>query len=240
MREKLMNAIREHVASEYPREACGLIVQEGRKQIYIPCRNVASEPKEHFLMAQDDFQEAQKRGEVLMVVHSHPDVVQLIPSERDRIQCDHMSIEWGIMSWPDGDWCTISPRGEREYAGRQWLLGYADCWTLIRDYYRLEFGIELSDWSVDYEWWKGGKENRYDENWQAEGFVQVPLESMSPGDIIMMQIGDSPVTNHAGIYLGDNIMLHHITEQLSTRIPYGEYWRTRTMRIVRHKELLNA
>ncbi|ADU71562.1 C40 family peptidase [Pantoea sp. At-9b] len=239
MREKIMDAIREHVAAEYPNEACGVIVQVGQSQEYIRCRNISDTPTTDFTLSPDDFSEAESQGEVLMIIHSHPDVVQLIPSELDRIQCDHSGIEWGIMSWPDGDFCTISPRGDRELAGRRWVLGHADCWTLVRDYFRQEHSISLNNWSVDYEWWVDGKENRYDDNWQAEGFTEVDATAMKPGDVIMMRV-QAPVTNHAAVYLGNNIMLHHAFGNLSTRVPYGKYYRDRTVRIVRHKELLNA
>jgi len=48
MRKKLMNAIRAHVAAEYPNEACGVVVQAGQMQQYIPCRNVSATPTEAF------------------------------------------------------------------------------------------------------------------------------------------------------------------------------------------------
>lgn len=107
------------------------------------------------------------------------------------------------------------------------------------DYYRQEHGIALNNWSVNYEWWLDGKENRYDDNWQAEGFVQVDPAEMREGDMIMMRI-QSAVTNHAAIYLGGNLMLHHNSGNLSTRVPYGDYWRNRTVRVVRRKELIDA
>jgi len=239
MREKLLNAIREHVAAEYPNEACGVIIQEGISQKYVPCRNVAEKPQEDFVMHTADYLTAQQRGDVLMVVHSHPDVAYLVPSETDRIQCDHSGLEWGIMSWPDGDWCTLCPRGERDYTGRVWVLGHADCWSLIMDWYRREYGIVLRNWSVPYEWWEGGKEKRYDDNWQSEGFTEVPVSEMQTGDMLMFQAG-APVTNHAGIYLGDNQMLHHNSGQLSTRVPLGNYWRERLVRVVRHRERIHA
>ncbi|WP_336803871.1 C40 family peptidase [Erwinia aphidicola] len=239
MREKLLTAIREHVIAEYPREACGVVVQQGRKQVYIPCRNVAEKPEESFTLSPDDYIAAEKQGEILMIVHSHPDVAVLVPSETDRIHCDHSGLEWGIMSWPDGDWCTLSPRCDRDYVGRPWVLGHADCWSLIVDYYRREYGITLRNWSVDYEWWNEGRESRYDDNWQDEGFVEVPLAEMRPGDMIMFQSG-APVTNHAALYQGDNIMLHHGQGNLSNRVPIGAYWRERIVRVVRHRELINA
>ena len=239
MREKLISEIRAHVAAEYPNEACGLIVETGTGQRFIPCRNIAGNPAETFTLSPDDYLAATEVGDVIMVIHSHPDVVQLVPSEMDRIQCDHSGVEWGIMSWPDGDFCTLSPRGDRELAGRRWVLGHADCWSIIMDYYRMEYGIAVNNYSVDREWWVDGKENLYDDNWQAEGFVEIDASSMQPGDMIMMRV-QAPVTNHAAIYLGDNIMVHHMFGNLSARVPYGKYYRDRTVRVVRRKELVNA
>ncbi len=233
MRKKLLDAIRTHVSAVYPQEACGVIVETGTTQRFIACRNIHADPENYFTLSPEDKLAAEQHGEIIMIVHSHPDVVDLVPSELDRIQCDYSGVEWGIMSWPDGDFCTISPRQERAYTGRRWVLGYADCWTLIRDFHRREFGIELRDYSVPYEWWEQG-ENRYDDNYIAEGFAEVALEDMQPGDMIMMKIA-SPVTNHAAIYLGENLMLHHMFDQLSARVPYGKYYRDRTVRVVRHK-----
>lgn len=239
MREKLISEIRAHVAAEYPNEACGLIVETGTGQRFIPCRNIAENMAETFTLSPDDYLAATEVGDVIMVIHSHPDVVQLVPSEMDRVQCDHSCVEWGIMSWPDGDFCMLSPRGDRELAGRRWVLGHADCWSLIMDYYRMEHGIAVNNYSVDREWWVDGKENLYDDNWLAEGFVEVDASSMQPGDMIMMRV-QAPVTNHAAIYLGDNIMVHHMFGNLSARVPYGKYYRDRTVRVVRRKELVNA
>lgn len=239
MREKLISQIRAHVAAEYPNEACGLIVETGTGQRFIPCLNIAENAAETFMLSPDDYLAATKVGEVIMVIHSHPDVVHLVPSEMDHIQCDHSGVEWGIMSWPDGDFCTLSPRGDRELAGRRWVLGHADCWSIIMDYYRMEYGITVKNYSVDREWWVDGKENLYDDNWEAEGFVEIDASSMQPGDMIMMRV-QAPVTNHAAIYLGDNIMVHHMFGNLSARVPYGKYFRDRTVRVVRRKELVNA
>lgn len=82
------------------------------------------------------------------------------------------------------------------------------------------------------------KENRYDDNWEREGFYEVPAAQLRPSDMIMMQVS-APVTNHAAIYLGDNQLLHHMFGQLSARVPYGKYYRDRTVRVVRHKGIGN-
>ncbi|MBI0320618.1 C40 family peptidase [Streptomyces javensis] len=41
--------------------------------------------------------------------------------------------------------------------------------------------------------------------------------------------------NHAGIYLGDGQMLHHLYGRLSEAAPYGGMWSERTRYIVRHE-----
>ncbi|WP_255344084.1 NlpC/P60 family protein, partial [Acinetobacter baumannii] len=42
---------------------------------------------------------------------------------------------------------TISPTGyEAPYEGRPYVYGSFDCWTLCRDFYLREFGIELRDY----------------------------------------------------------------------------------------------
>ncbi|VTR60927.1 NlpC/P60 family [Serratia fonticola] len=120
--------------------------------------------------------------------------------------------------------------------GRSWLLGHADCWSLIRDYYRQEHGIALNDYSVEHEWWIDGKTRLYDDHWYEEGFREYQ-GPMRVGDMIMMQVS-APVTNHAGVYLGDGMMLHHLFGQLSQRYPYSGYFQERTVRVVRRKELL--
>ena len=49
MREKLLEVIRQHVIAEYPKEACGVIIQKGNKQTYMPCHNDADDPLNNFV-----------------------------------------------------------------------------------------------------------------------------------------------------------------------------------------------
>ncbi|MEJ1267165.1 Mov34/MPN/PAD-1 family protein [Pantoea ananatis] len=61
----------------YPKEACGLVVQAGGNQIGVPCKNISDNPTEHFAISPEEKRDAEKQGAVLMVIHSHPDVLQL-------------------------------------------------------------------------------------------------------------------------------------------------------------------
>jgi cell wall-associated NlpC family hydrolase len=141
----------------------------------------------------------------------------------------------GNASWPEGDIRTVMPRGDRPLTGRQFVLGHADCWSLIMDYFRTEHGITLPNYSVDRHWWEQG-ENLYMDNWYECGFREFDGPSQ-PGDMVIMQV-QSTVPNHAGILLEGNVLLHHMYGQLSQRIPYGGYYRDRTIKILRYKDLM--
>ncbi|CRL43721.1 hypothetical protein SGGMMB4_05253 [Sodalis glossinidius str. 'morsitans'] len=96
MDETLLGPIREHVVREYPKEACGLIVQTATGAHYLPCRNIHPSPTDHFTLAPDDYAQAAVQGDIVMIVHSHPDVVRLLPSKLDRLQCDYSGVEWAL------------------------------------------------------------------------------------------------------------------------------------------------
>ena len=91
MRQKTIDAIMAHAATEYPRECCGVVVQKSRVERYFPCRNQANEPTEHFVLSPEDYAAAEDWGTVTAIVHSHPDATTQ-PSELDKAQCDLMAV----------------------------------------------------------------------------------------------------------------------------------------------------
>lgn len=97
MRQKIIDAILAHTAAEYPRECCGVVVQKGRVQRYLPCRNIAADPEEHFHLSLEDYAVAEDRGTVIAIVHSHPDATTQ-PSELGKAQCDATLLPWHIVS----------------------------------------------------------------------------------------------------------------------------------------------
>lgn len=236
MREKTIQAIVAHAAEVYPAECCGVVAQKSRVERYFPCRNIAENPTEQFHLSPEDYIAAEEWGTVTGIVHSHPDATTQ-PSELDKAQCDAMAIPWHIVSYPEGDLRTVMPRGELPLVGRAFVLGHTDCWGLVMSYFRQTHGIVLKDYRVDYPWWESGSENLYLDNWYECGFREFSGPPQS-GDMVIMQVS-APVANHAGILLDDGMLLHHMYNMLSQRVPYGGYWKDRTVKIVRHMSLIN-
>lgn len=244
MNETTLQAIREHAEREYPRECCGLVIVEQGRERYVACRNVASTPSEHVALPAEDFAAAEDRGEVLAVVHSHPDA-PATPSDADRASCEASGLPWHILSWPMGDLRTIEPSGwQAPLVGRQFSHGVLDCWTLIRDWYARELNVTLPDFERADNWWGDGSSDLYTEHLSAcggevvweRGHAAHPGTVLQRGDVVLMQIRSSNgVPNHGAVYLGDGLILHHCHGKLSTRDVYGGYWQECTRRIVRHR-----
>ena len=229
----LQAQILEHAKAEFPREACGLLaVVKGRRR-YFPCRNIAETPDEHFVLDPTGYAEVEDQGEIVAVVHSHP-TTNHEPSQADRIACEKSELPWFIVNPNTEQWGYCEPAGfELPYVGREFSFGVVDCYTLCRDWYKREFGVSLSDYDRRDKFWLRG-ENLYLDNFAAEGFSEVPLEELQYGDLILMQL-ESPLPNHAAIYLGDQQILHHVQGRLSSRDIYGGYYWSSTAKAIRHE-----
>lgn len=239
MKPKTQDAIHAHALEDYPREACGVIVvRKGREQ-YVRCRNLAAEVGEHFVLSPDDYANADEAGEITAIVHSHPNVPAR-PSEADRVGCERSELPWVIVSVMPGpvvaDTQIIEPSGyEAPLVGRTWAHGVLDCWALCRDWYARERGVQLPDPPRADGWWDDGVSDLYgNDAMVAAGFTKIDLKDIAAGDLILMQIRSrNLVPNHAAVYLGDGLILHHLHERLSSRDVYGGWWQEITRSVWR-------
>lgn len=230
-----------HAIRDFPREAVGVVVVERGKPVYIACENTATKPGDEFRMGKTDWARAEARGEIIALIHSHPNA-GAAPSDADRAQCEASGVPWWIIAVHD-DAGTVSavdvsrtePCGyEVPLVGRQFHHGVLDCFTLIKDYYDRELGIQIPDFQREDNWWNMGQ-NLYMDNFEKAGF-EIAAGNPQLHDVILMQIR-SPVPNHAGIYLGNTMVLHHMWGRLSSRDVFGGYLREATRLILRHRSL---
>lgn len=118
--------------------------------------------------------------------------------------------------------------------GFEFVHGSRDCYTLVREFYRDNFGLELTDYARPDDWWDEGL-NLYMDNFAKEGFVQVDFNpyEMQPGDLFLSAILSS-VPNHASVYLGDGLILHHLPGRLSTHELFAGLVRSNLCACLRH------
>lgn len=235
MNEEVLDAIKAHAAQSYPKECCGLVIVYRGKLKYVPCRNM-SEANDMFVINHEDYAAAEDAGEILEIVHSHCNIGPQ-PSQADLVGCEKTNKPWIIVSWPTGQIQRIEPSGYKApLLGRQFFHGVLDCYSLCRDYYREVLSIDIPDFHRDFEWWLKNQ-NLYMDNFKLAGFVQVPTEELREHDGIIMQVC-SPVPNHAAIYIGDNKIIQHVMNRISSRDVYGGWYRKCTVAVVRHRSLM--
>ena len=119
--------------------------------------------------------------------------------------------------------------------GRPFVYGSSDCYGLARDFYRDNWGLELTDYARPDGWSDAGQ-NLLVDNFTKEGFKLVhdePIHLMRPGDALLVALR-SAVPNHIGIYLGDSLVLHHYQGQLSNTHPFSGIFRNMVCAHVRH------
>ncbi|WP_186060991.1 C40 family peptidase [Burkholderia gladioli] len=246
MNQETKAAIADHALAEYPRECCGLIVLHDGLERYVPCRNLSAKPDDHFLMSPDDYAAAEDMGPIVTVVHSHPGAPAR-PSMADKVMAEKSGVEkWVIVSvgvQDDGrigveDWCEFGPSGYvAPLLNREWAHGSLDCYSIVRDWYRLERGIEIPDFERQDLWWDDGRSNLYMDHFAEAGFFDVgQAAELQAGDVLLMQIrSKNDVPNHAGVYIGDGLMLHHMHGRLSGRVVWGGMWAHALRTVLRYK-----
>lgn len=222
-----------HAKIAFPREACGLIIVENGRERYVECRNVA-EGDDHFIISAEDYAACEDRGTIVGIFHSHPNAAP-DPSQADLTSCENFGVPWYIVGIPTERWAEFKPSGYRApLVGREFAHGVLDCYAIIRDGFREYVGIEIPDYDRTDGWWDRGQ-NLYMENFESAGFVRVS-DGPKKYDVLLMQV-QSPVPNHAALYLGDDVILHHLHGRLSSRDVWGGYWRKHCVAIVRHQSL---
>lgn len=118
----------------------------------------------------------------------------------------------------------------RALTGRQWSYGQNDCFSLLRDYYKL-LGIDVPDFPRPESLER--TESLFLKYARAVGFDEVPFNERMPHDVIIMRLGTkSPM--HAAIYVGNNKILHQRMNSISALEPLGRYYRQSVAAVFRH------
>ena len=235
------NNMREHAKREYPREACGLVVEIEGEEIYFPCKNLSENSDQDFILDLRDYADAEDAGTIRAVFHSHPNG-SCNPSPADLVSCETSMLPWVILSWPANSFYRFAPTGySAELEGRPFYYGVLDCCTLCRDLYSRELSIDFEciDSSGVYpklNWWEDKGADYYVDNFESQGFVKLTDETPKKYDIFLMKVA-SHSANHAAVYLGGCSIIHHLSNRLSIKEVYTGYWQKHTVHHLRHKSL---
>ena len=84
------------------------------------------------------------------------------------------------------------------------------------------------------DWWEKGF-NYFDDLFESYGFTEV--DSPKIGDALIFKVF-SNVPNHCGVYIGEDMFLHHAVNRLSCRESLHSGWGIHLHRIVRCNQFI--
>lgn len=262
LKQSTIKQIMKHAEEGYPQEICGVVVMTEKGEKYIRCENIAKDKDSEFEICPLSFAKAEDLGDVVGIVHSHPDattrpsVYDIAVMNRNYevqliVEPESIPMPWHIVSWPEGDYRQVIPEVMTSLLDRPFVHGVWDCWASCEAYYNRYHGIEFPKYVREDRWWESKDAySFYEKEYEAAGFYEVHGEPQ-PGDLLIMQCGRTYHPNHAGVYLGEvsefegrklhgkTLMFHHMYERLSDVIVYGGQWQQRTRMILRHKDIKN-
>lgn len=238
--ETTLEEIKRAAIAEYPKEMCGVVV-EGN---FIQLENTSNNPEDSFKF---DVIQYLQYSSCDAIIHSHTQKPRRnyrhdlrTPSIVDRRKQIESNKPWGILA-TDGITALAPiwlPRTySQEYIGRPFIWFIHDCYTLVQDYYFFEFGIELMDHALEFDYGNGFRieNNIFDKYIADAGFYDRPFKpgELKKGDLVLLtHLGVDQ--SHLGIFTGESI-LHQ--DSLSVEIPLSMIQKKIT-KVLTHKELL--
>lgn len=241
-----LNKFNKHVLSQYPKEACAIVVSDDNCKLkVINCENNHEDPLNHFRIDASVIAEYVINNSLKAVLHSHIAKSNLqgdirTPSANDIQAHIDFDIPFGIVAtdgitvseplWLDDS--NIAP-----LEGRTFIHGVQDCYTIVRDYFRIVHGFTIKNFARDPSWWVNGGNLCNDAAIISAGLVEIAYTDLCISDLVLMQIG-SQVPNHWAVVVGNNKILHQLPHRLSCADALSK-WRKYICKCYRSTGLIN-
>lgn len=231
--------LRSAVLSSPDREVCGFVLEDG--EVFI-CRNTAEDPASSFVIEPEEFEKASSLGQVLGIFHSHISRAPYLGVTATDLESQEMTgLPWAVLflfnGYVSGPYWWGAEYPLMPLIGREFILGIADCYCLCRDFYKVVYNLSIpSPPAREGMWWESGID-LISPNLEKHGamYDEVSLDSLQPGDMLVGR-ALSRVLNHFAIYLGDGLILHHLSNRLSSKTALGP-WRRNLFKAIRPKDI---
>jgi cell wall-associated NlpC family hydrolase len=213
-------AARLHALAQYPKEAGG-IVADGQ---FHPLENISVSPEHEIGLSEEDLLRVATAD---VFFHSHPDGIGS-PTAHDMIYQQQLGIPFVVMVLPDPDVFAFGDLAMAPLLGRGFRHGVHDCFSLMRDWYKMR-NVVVPDQPRDWSWWSKGQ-NLYLDNLETAGFQRIdPMKATQEGDVLLFSF-NFKVPMHGGLVLPGGLMLHHASgakavdpTRLSATVPRVRY-----------------
>lgn len=260
--ESVLNRVSAHAELEAEEEVCGFLIERESGEIeVVESENTSANRKDSFKLSRSQFDRESESGRVLALYHSHwADWSAAELSVEDIRQSKKSGIPYLLYHPIEKTWdyydphnldpfplveniCEASSTSLDFYLGWRWVWARADCYTLMRHYYKGLLGVELPDFdrASTPEEQLTGNWDRFSEAMPSIGFV--PVEHTTPlqdHDLLLMRM-NGHIAHHCGVITSAKTpeFIHHLAyPRVSEKRVYGAYWREVTVQRLRWKEFV--
>lgn len=227
--EQNYNDIKEHAKDDYPNECVGIIFHNE----YFRLSNIAEDKSNNFLVDPQEWIQYDGLNDIQCVIHSHDNYPHA--STTDQEQQLRLDIPFGIVNmvnrsitdiffWGD----TLEPQHLLE---RKFYQGVYDCYSLVRDYYRMN-GLTLPYGVREFGFWDDGIDLIMNNIYRIP-FKEVRMEEAKTHDLLLYSISGKKI-DHCGVLLDNGWVLHHLVDQLSGLKPVS-YLHECIVKVYRYK-----
>lgn len=241
LNNNIKEKIRNHALSKPKEEVCGFICFNKislEKEIFC-CNNSNGSRNNAFTINPLDYVRASRSGEILAVYHSHVND-NLNFSLSDKINSNSHEVPFILYNVRQNIFNEYFPNDyEFSYIGREFEYGKFDCFSLVKDYYKKELGINIIDnYTNRNDNWYEKKSNSFLEGWKNDNSDFNIVEKPKKHDVLFLKYFKTAVfPHHMGIYLGEDMFLHHPRNKYSLIEKYSDTYKRKTFSILRHKSL---
>lgn len=217
-----------HAAKEFPKEICGIIFDSK----YVPLTNIHETPESDFRIDPEIYIAFQREGDIEAMIHSHNDFPHA--SMKDQEAQINTALPWGVINLVKGNVIDVFFWGDQlpkqNLIGRPFYFGVYDCYSLARDWYALRFDVDIPDVPRQWDYWRKGK-SLYEDNLHpliksGEWRIIKDKTKLQPGDGLLFKLFKCEVWNHGAIYVGNNLIAHHLENRLSRTEPVYNWLRS--------------
>jgi len=207
-----------------PNEVCGFIKMQGDILVI--------EKKENILNSATQFMMEGIDGDTVAYYHSHIDYDRI--SREDEIVSERLGLPCIVYNKNSNTFHQYNPNGLKiQYTERPFVLGFADCLWLVKDYYSYNLNIDLASEQEIIK--NNASQEEYDilvkqrcinevdflktrsdylkKYFELNGFKGV--ESPKKNDILITRTANYNFPIHCMIFLGGDKVLHHPGNSIS-------------------------
>lgn len=242
--QELKDYIKKHSLEEKNKECCGLIYKNPDSNLGIfRCGNASDIPKEHFFINPKEFVEASCLGDIIGIYHSHVEKENF--SFLDKTNANGHALIFVMYNIKNDFFKIYYPQSNNNtYINKAFQIGKVDCFSLVREYYKEEFDIEIPDYprtEAQLEEYSNMFSKRFNEgNFSIIIDGQITKDNFSKlkeNDILIFR-DKNEKESHMAIYLGGNTILHHRRNKLSCMEPFHQIYKDKTVFTVRHNSFI--